>query len=223
MAPIAICRGLSKVYGGGSSAFSALKAIDLELAEKEFLAVTGPSGCGKSTLMHLLGLLDKPSSGHFSLFGHDAQNLDDGERTRLRREKIGFVFQSFNLLMSQTALENVALPMVYSGLRKKEREARGLEILARLGLGGKIKSRPIDLSGGERQRVAIARALANHPRLILADEPTGNLDSASSREVIAILKEINRDGASVVLVTHDPALARQADRIVGLKDGFIVS
>ncbi|MBI4425436.1 MAG: ABC transporter ATP-binding protein, partial [Elusimicrobia bacterium] len=181
----------------------------------------GPSGCGKSTLLNLLGLLDRPTSGRYVLGGEDTGALTDAQRTAQRRQRIGFVFQAFNLLPRLSALENVCLPMAYAGVPRREREERGRGLLERVGLGGKGEHTPLELSGGERQRVGIARALSNRPALLLADEPTGNLDSGSSAEILALFAELHREGMTTVLVTHDPSIGASAQRLLRLKDGVL--
>ncbi|NLO92402.1 MAG: ABC transporter ATP-binding protein [Elusimicrobia bacterium] len=184
------------------------------------LAVTGPSGCGKSTLLNIVGLLDAPTSGRYLLDGRDVGALDDYRRTLLRRTDIGFIFQSFHLLPNFSLLDNVSLPMLYAGLPSREIKARGMELLASVGLGGQERKKPPQLSGGERQRVAVARALANRPRLLLADEPTGNLDSRTSADIMALLRGVcQRSGAAMLIVTHDPEVARKADRNIKMRDG----
>ncbi len=181
----------------------------------------GPSGCGKSTLLALLGLLDRPTAGRYLLNGVDARGMPDAELTRVRREQIGFVFQAYNLLPRLSALENVALPMAYAGLSLDERRERALKLLGRVGLAEKASRTPLELSGGERQRVGIARSLSNSPSLLLADEPTGNLDSKSSADVMTFLKELHADGLTIVLVTHDAAVGAAAQRVLRLKDGLL--
>ena len=215
--PLVVCEDLKRDYGG----YAALKGVSFAVARGEFAAVMGPSGCGKSTLLALLGLLDRPTGGRYRLDGADASGLTDAELTRLRRERIGFVFQAYNLLPRLSALENVALPMAYAGVPPEERRARALGLLARVGLERKASRTPLELSGGERQRVGIARSLSNSPSLLLADEPTGNLDSKSSAEVLAFLKELHAEGLTVLLVTHDPAVGAAAQRVLRLKDGLL--
>ncbi|MBI3566419.1 MAG: ABC transporter ATP-binding protein [Elusimicrobia bacterium] len=214
---LVVCEDLRRSYGD----YLALKGVSFSVAEGEFVAVMGPSGCGKSTLLALLGLLDRPTGGRLLLGGVDAAGVDDAERTRLRRERIGFVFQAYNLLPRLSALENVALPMAYAGVGVDERRERARGLLARVGLAQKAGRTPLELSGGERQRVGIARALANSPALLLADEPTGNLDSKSSAEAMEFLKELHAGGLTVVLVTHDAAIGAAAQRILRLKDGLL--
>ena len=214
---LVVCEDLKRSYGD----YAALKGVSFSIARGEFAAVMGPSGCGKSTLLALLGLLDRPSGGRYILNGVDAAGLPDAERTRLRREHIGFVFQAYNLLPRLTALENVALPMAYAGVPLDVRRERARLLLGRVGLDAKSGRTPLELSGGERQRVGIARSLANAPAVLLADEPTGNLDSKSSAEVMAFLKELHAEGMTVLLVTHDAAIGSAAQRVLRLKDGLL--
>ncbi len=213
------CRDLAKVYEGGKEGWPALRGVTFEIKAGEFAAVTGPSGCGKSTLLNILGLLDEPSGGSYRLGGRDTGGMSDGERSLARRDGIGFVFQSFHLLNRLTAAENVGLPLLYAGAGRDEMRERAHGLLARVGLAGKERKTPLELSGGERQRVAIARALANAPRLILADEPTGNLDTAASREIMDILFGLNAEGITIVMVTHDRELAAKAGRNLRMRDG----
>ncbi|MFA6031034.1 MAG: ABC transporter ATP-binding protein [Elusimicrobiota bacterium] len=215
-------RGLRKTYGDGPESFEALRGIDFTVRDGEFVAVMGPSGCGKSTLLAILGLLDRPSEGSYRLAGREVGALDDLERTLERRVTIGFVFQSFNLLPRISALENVALPMTYAGVARVERRERAAAMLHKVGLGKKTLRTPLQLSGGERQRVSIARALANGPRVLLADEPTGNLDSRTSAEILALFEELHADGMTTVLVTHDRAVAERSQRVLRVADGLIV-
>jgi putative ABC transport system ATP-binding protein len=202
-----------------SSAVHALRGIDLELDRGDFVAVVGPSGSGKSTLMHLLGLLDRPTGGSYSFAGQDVLELDPNQRAQVRNQRIGFVFQTFNLLARSTALENVELPLVYAGVARRERRQRAEAALASVSLGDRRDHWPSQLSGGEQQRVAIARALVNDPLLILADEPTGSVDSHTSLEILAHLQSLNAAGRTIVLVTHDPTVARHAERVIVMSDG----
>ena len=214
---------LSKVYGSGDTAVRALDNVSLQVEPGEFVAVMGPSGCGKSTLLHLLGGLDRPTSGSVTIDGRNLSDLSDSKLTELRRHKIGFIFQFFNLIPVLNAGENAALPVTLDGVRPAEAKARATEWLNRFGLGDRLDHRPDQLSGGQQQRVAVARALVADPALILADEPTGNLDTRSSEEIAGLLRQVaNEWGRSVVVVTHDPRIAAHADRIIFLKDGAIV-
>lgn len=213
------CADLSKIYEGGNAGWPALRGVSFEIKAGEFAAVTGPSGCGKSTLLNILGLLDEPSGGRYLLNGRSIVEMSDRERSDFRRDELGFIFQSFNLLNRLPALDNVCLPMMYAGLPRAEMHHRAHELLAKVGLKGKEKKTPLELSGGERQRVAIARALANAPKILLADEPTGNLDSASSREIMDALLKLNAEGITVIMVTHDRELAARAQRNLRMKDG----
>ncbi len=213
------CSDLSKIYEGGNSGWPALRGVSFEIKPGEFVAVTGPSGCGKSTLLNILGLLDEPSGGQYLLNGRSILEMSDGERSDFRRDHLGFIFQSFNLLNRLPALDNVCLPMMYAGIPGAAMRDRARELLAKVGLKGKEKKTPLELSGGERQRVAIARALANSPKILLADEPTGNLDSASSREIMDALLKLNAEGITVIMVTHDKELAARAHRNLKMKDG----
>ncbi len=207
----------------GDITVEALRGMNLEVKKGEFVAIVGPSGSGKSTLMHSIGLLDKPTSGQVSLEGKDVSRLSENERAVLRNKHVGFVFQTFNLLPRTTALDNVAMPLVYAGVSGSERVRKAAEALKGVGLGDRLNHRPSQLSGGQQQRVAIARALVNNPSLILADEPTGNLDSRSGRDILQLLKTLNKAGNTVVLVTHDSTIAKTARRIIEMKDGEIVS
>ena len=213
---------IKKIYKMGEVDVAALKGLTLTVKECEYIAILGPSGSGKSTLMHIMGCLDTPTEGHYQLEGRDVGSLNRNRLAEIRNEKIGFVFQSFNLLSYATALENVELPMIYGKMRAKERRRRAEELLALVGLGDRTRHRPTELSGGERQRVAIARALANDPTIILADEPTGNLDSRSGAEIIQLFNRLQEDGHTVIIVTHDVGIAEHAQRIVRLLDGVIV-
>jgi putative ABC transport system ATP-binding protein len=215
-------RGLGKVFGKGETEVEALRDVDFTVKPGEFIAIMGPSGSGKSTLLHIIGGLESSSSGTVAVGGRRFEGLDDAELTRLRHERIGFVFQFFNLLPSLTAEENVTLPALIGGRRDRAVRARAAELLARVGLAERADHLPGELSGGEQQRVSIARALLLSPELVLADEPTGNLDTRSGRSVLKLLREVNRnDGQTVVMVTHDPAAAARADRVVFLRDGQI--
>jgi putative ABC transport system ATP-binding protein len=216
-------RELTKVYGRGENRVEAVAGTNMNIESSEWIAIVGPSGSGKSTLMHLIGLLDRPTSGSYRLNGRDVSQLRDSELARARRDLIGFVFQSYNLLPRESALKNVELPMVYAGVGRKERRKRALGLLERVGLSERAHHRPPELSGGQMQRVAIARALVNGPVLLLADEPTGNLDTASGAEILDLFGELNASGVTVVVVTHDPEVAARAQRIVELRDGRIVS
>ncbi len=214
---------LTRVYGSGETAITALDHVNLSVSEGEFVAVMGPSGCGKSTLLHLIGGLDRPTEGRVLLAGQDLTQLDDDALTLLRRRKIGFVFQFFNLIPVLTALENVALPLLLDGVPAKEARQRAVEWLERMGLGERLHHRPDQLSAGQQQRVAIARAMVTEPALILADEPTGNLDTRAGDDIANLLRQtVNQWGRTVLMVTHDPRIAAYADRIVFLKDGRIV-
>ncbi len=214
---------LSKSYRLGSVTTHALRGVSLEIRRGAFTCIVGPSGHGKSTLMHLLGGLDRPSGGTVTLDGTDLGRLDDKALAALRARKVGFVFQFFNLLNGLTAKENVETAMMMAGLPAKQQAARAQELLVRVGLADKVGSRPFQLSGGQQQRVAIARALANAPPLLLLDEPTGNLDSAAEAEVLTILRELHAQGTTLVLVTHNAEIARQAQQVIQVKDGVIVS
>ena len=215
--------GLHKSYETSAGLFPALKDVSLGIAAGEFVAIMGPSGSGKSTFMNLLGCLDKPSAGRYVLDGRDVAELGKDELALLRNRTIGFVFQGFNLLPRMSLLENVALPLIYCGVEREERQRRAHEVLGKVGLEDKANSMPNKISGGQQQRVAIARALINRPRLILADEPTGNLDSQTSEEIMALFEELNREGITIVLVTHEADIARHAKRQVRFFDGRIVS
>lgn len=214
---------LTKIYGSGATAVTALDHVSISIQPGEFVAVMGPSGCGKSTLLHLIGGLDKASQGSVSVDGHNLNDLDDDSLTKLRRRKMGFVFQFYNLIPVLTALENAALPVTLDGSQPAEAQKKAAEWLNRFGLGGRLSHRPDQLSGGQQQRVAIARALVAEPQLILADEPTGNLDTKSSDEIAGLLRQVSKElGRAVIMVTHDPRIAAYADRIIFLKDGKVV-
>ncbi len=216
-------QSLTKIYGAGAAAVTALDRVNLQVRRGEYVAVMGPSGCGKSTLLHLLGGLDKPTGGYVMIGGHNLNDLNDDRLTELRRRKIGFVFQFFNLIPVLSAAENAALPVTLDGVRPAEARAKAAEWLTRFGLGERLTSRPDQLSGGQQQRVAIARALIAEPELILADEPTGNLDTRAGDEIAGLLRDVSQQyQRTVVMVTHDPRIAAYADRIVFLKDGTVV-
>jgi len=215
-------RNLTKIYKMGENEVRALDGINLDIEKGEFVSIVGQSGSGKTTLMNIIGCLDVKTSGEYFLNGIDTSKLSDNELADLRCNEIGFVFQNFNLLQKMTALENVELPMIYKGVPTRERRQRAEMLLKMVGLKERMHHRPNELSGGQQQRVAIARALANNPHLILADEPTGNLDSKSGSEIMTIIKELNERGNTVVLITHDPNIAAQAKRIVRIKDGRIL-
>jgi len=214
---------LAKIYGRGVNRVEALAGVSLVVERGEWVAVVGPSGSGKSTLMNLLGLLDLPTSGRYVLDGRDVSGLRGGELAKARRGLIGFVFQSYNLLPRQSARKNVELPMVYAGVRGAERKRRALEALERVGLSDRAAHKPPELSGGQKQRVAIARALVNRPAILLADEPTGNLDTKSGEGILDLFGELSADGTTLVVVTHDMEVAARADRIVEVRDGRIVA
>lgn len=212
-----------KYYQIGTEVVKALRNIDLTILRNEYVAIMGPSGSGKSTLMNLLGCLDTPSSGQYFLNKKDVSRMSDNELAEVRNIEIGFVFQTFNLMPRYNALENVILPLVYSGKSKAERNNRGIDVLNNVGLSDRMKHKPNELSGGQRQRVAIARAMVNNPSIILADEPTGNLDSKTSVEIMRLIDDIHKNGNTIILVTHEEDIARYAHRIIRLKDGRIES
>jgi len=216
-------QNLTKIYGSGSTAVTALANVSFSIEPGQFVAVMGPSGCGKSTLLHLLGGLDRPSNGKVIIDGTPIADMSDDRLTKLRRRKIGFVFQFFNLIPVLTAAENAALPVTLDGIKPSEARAKAVEWLERFGIGDRITSRPDQLSGGQQQRVAIARALVAEPALILADEPTGNLDTRAGDEIAGLLRDVSKQyGRTVIMVTHDPRIAAYADRIIFLKDGKVV-
>ena len=213
---------ITKTYDSGENEVQALRGVDCSIAAGEFVSIIGPSGSGKSTLMHILGCLDSPSSGQYWLDGEDVATLSARALARIRNQKLGFVFQTFNLLPRATIWKNVELPLLYAGTSTDERRERALEALKRVGLDKRAKHRPNELSGGQRQRVAIARALVNNPSLVLADEPTGNLDQKTGSDIISIFEELSEAGQTIVLVTHDPAIAARTHRRIKIVDGVIV-
>jgi putative ABC transport system ATP-binding protein len=214
---------VKRIYFMGKVEVQALRGINLDIERGEFVSIMGPSGCGKSTLMHIVGCLDRPSSGHVLLDSVDVDELDDNALAEIRNKKVGFVFQTFNLLPKLNAIENVELPLIYAGVGFEARRKKAAELLEIVGLKDRMFHKPSELSGGQSQRVAIARSLANDPSIILADEPTGNLDSKSGEEIIHLFDELNKRGITLIMVTHDQDIANQSKRIVRLKDGLIVS
>ena len=218
---VIVTRHLQRDYDMGGEVVHALRGVDLVIRKNEFVAIMGPSGSGKSTLMNLIGCLDSPTEGEYWLNGHRVSELGDDELARIRNKEIGFVFQTFNLLPRATALHNVELPLIYAGLGSRERRELALEALTRVGLSDRVQHRPNELSGGQRQRVAIARALVNQPSIVLADEPTGNLDSTTSEEIMGLCQGLYQDGQTILLVTHEREIAAHARRQVHLKDGRV--
>ena len=214
---------LSKIYNPGENEVRALDHVNLEIEDREFVAIIGHSGSGKSTLMNMLGCLDVPTSGTYRLHGKDVSDLSDDELSDIRNKEIGFIFQGFNLIQNLTALENVELPLIYRKVGKAKREELAVQALEKVGLGHRMDHRPAQMSGGQQQRVAIARAIAQAPPIILADEPTGNLDSASTDEIMQILKELHQEGRTVIIITHDNDIAKQASRRILIKDGRVES
>lgn len=221
--PVVRITDVRRTYQMGTVEVNALRGINLRIEKGEFVSIMGPSGCGKSTLMHILGCLDRPSAGDVRLDEVDVDELDDNSLAEIRNKKVGFVFQTFNLLPKLNAIENVELPLIYAGIGFEERREKAAKLLEIVGLKERMYHKPSELSGGQSQRVAIARSLANDPSLILADEPTGNLDSSSGEEIIRLFKELNRKGITLIIVTHDQEIADHSKRIVRLKDGLIVS
>ncbi len=221
MTPVIELRQITKTYGSGDTAVEALRGIDLQIARGDYVAIMGASGSGKSTLMNVIGALDVATSGHYALDGIDIDDLDEGALSIVRNRKIGFIFQSFNLIPRTTALSNVELPLVYRGVRRRERRRRAIEALTSVGLADRMHHMPNELSGGQQQRVAVARALVAEPSLLLADEPTGNLDSRSTREVLDLMAALHDQGRTIVMITHEEDVAEQAGRIITLVDGTI--
>lgn len=215
-------KDIYKSYGKGKNELQILKGINLKIDEGEYVSIVGPSGSGKTTLMNIIGMIDVPTSGEYIFEGKPVSKLSEGELARIRNRKIGFVFQSFNLIPEMNALENVELPLIYAGVRPSERKRRSQELLSLMGLSDRLNHRPSELSGGQQQRVAIARALATDPPIILADEPTGNLDSKAGSEVIKILESLNGEGKTVILITHDREIASRARRRIEIRDGVII-
>lgn len=216
-------KGIEKFYKVGEQTVKALNGVSLSIEKNEYVAIMGPSGSGKSTIMNILGCLDSPTQGSYFLNGIDVSKMDDNELAEVRNKEIGFVFQSFNLLPRYNAIENVALPLIYSGIEKREREERAIEALKEVDLTDRMSHKPNELSGGQRQRVAIARALINRPSIILADEPTGNLDSKTSEEILRLLAKIHKSGNTIIVVTHEEEVAKRANRVIRLRDGIIES
>lgn len=223
MSELITLHDICKIYNPGENEVRALDHVDLHIDENEFVAIIGQSGSGKSTLMNMLGCLDVPTSGTYMLHGKDVSHLSDDELSDIRNREIGFIFQGFNLIQNLTALENVELPLIYRGVSKKERESLSARALKRVGLEKRMTHKPAEMSGGQQQRVAIARAIAQAPPVILADEPTGNLDSASTDEIMEILRGLHREGRTVILITHDNEIAAKARRVIKIRDGRIAS
>jgi putative ABC transport system ATP-binding protein len=216
-------RNVTKTYKTGALEVQALRGVSFEVARGDYVAIMGPSGSGKSTLMNLIGCLDRPTTGTYLLDGIDVGSLSDDELAAIRLRKLGFVFQGFNLLARTNAIKNVALPLFYAGISQRNREETAARMLAEVGLGQRGHHKPSELSGGQQQRVAIARALVNDPAVLLADEPTGNLDSQTSTEIMALFRQLNRSGRTIIMVTHDPETARNAERVIRVRDGLVVS
>lgn len=220
---VIVTRGIKREYDMGGEIVRALRGVDVAIARNEYVAIMGPSGSGKSTLMNIIGCLDTPNDGEYWLNGNEVSKMSDDQLARVRNKEIGFVFQTFNLLPRATALHNVELPLVYAGIGSDERKRRAKEALARVQLDNRMDHRPNELSGGQRQRVAIARALVNEPSILLADEPTGNLDSATSTEIMKVFEGLSNQGQTVIMVTHEPDIAAHARRVVVLRDGLVSS
>lgn len=223
MSALVEIRDMCKVYNPGENEVRALDHVDVSIEEGEFVAIIGQSGSGKSTLMNMLGCLDVPTSGTYMLHGKDVSHLDDDELSDIRNKEIGFIFQGFNLIQNLTALENVELPLIYRGVGKRKRLQLAEDALTKVGLKDRMEHRPAEMSGGQQQRVAIARAIAQAPPIILADEPTGNLDSGSTGEIMQIMKELHKEGRTIILITHDNEIAARAERVIKIKDGRIES
>ncbi len=216
-------RNITRVYDMGEEKLYALRGVDLDIEKNEYIAIMGPSGSGKSTLMNIIGCLDTPTSGDYILNGKDVHEMDDDELATIRNKEIGFVFQTFNLLPRSDSLHNVELPLIYSGVSRAERVKRAEDALTNVGLADRMKHKPNELSGGQRQRVSVARALVNNPSLILADEPTGNLDTKTGEEIMGLFRELNEKGNTIIIVTHEEDIAKHANRIVKIRDGKIES
>jgi len=223
MTPVIEAKGLTKIYRMGEEQVHALRGVSFSVEKQEFIAIMGPSGSGKSTLLHIIGCLDRPTSGQLLIDNQDVQRATDNQLAEIRNRKVGFVFQTFNLLPKATALENVELPMIYAGVRRKERRERAAAVLERVGLADRMNHRPNEMSGGQRQRVAIARAIVNEPAFILADEPTGALDTKTGTQILDLFEELNAEGNTIILITHDPNIAARAKRVIHLLDGLMVS
>jgi putative ABC transport system ATP-binding protein len=221
--PVFIARGLTKIYGSGEARVFALRDISLEIRQGEFLVLLGPSGSGKSTLLNILGCLDRPTAGRYRLAGDDIARMDDRSLSRIRNTRIGFIFQSFHLVSHLNVLENVEMPLFYARTPRRERRERAKELIEKVGLSHRLKHRPSELSGGECQRTAIARALTTAPAMLLADEPTGNLDSVTTKSILALLDELHKAGHTIVMITHDADIAHSAQRRVALRDGEVES
>ncbi len=223
MAPIVQFEGVRKTYQMGPVTVEALRGISFQVQAGEYISIMGPSGCGKSTLLNLLGCLDRPSAGQYFLGGEDVSGMDDDALSLVRGSRLGFVFQSYNLIQQLTVLENIEVPLYYQGRGEQESRHRAQELAERVGLASRLEHKPFELSGGQQQRVAIARALVNNPLVLLADEPTGNLDSGSGAEILTLFDELNRQGTTLIMVTHDPNISRHAQRAIRLSDGSIES
>lgn len=219
--PVIVTKNINKVYGTGAIKVEALKDVNLVINKGDYISIIGPSGSGKSTLMNLIGCLDKPTSGQLFIDDIDVSTLKENQLAKIRREKIGFIFQKYNLIPTLNAIENVALVMGFAGVETKKRMSRAQDLLTKVGLSQRIDHKPSEMSGGEQQRVAIARALANNPSILLGDEPTGNVDTASGNTIMEILETINKNGDTVIIVTHDPMIAKRAKRMIRIQDGIV--